>query len=423
MSFLIGTIFSAPVSFASPDKPEKDVSVFAKHYLVSAESSSNIVETKKIHPHWIQTSQRVYFCSSEPSYPDFPILKRLRAKFFIGDKLPHPFSINMYIGNAKAVLKEKGIRIEDEEIASQLSQRLFCELPLAQAEAWLALIPQAMRDRKNIFEQSENLSEFYKTHKSPSLEEIRKYVETSRILAASQGARFDLAEEILSSWARLFFENKSTEGKILALEGVENIFTGNHDATNLQAVRLVRASLLIKLDRDQEATSLLQGLLSSEHPLVREETNRQWFFLQIPTRTVIAPNFELEIVDGEGKNDIFSLAANRGKVVVLDFWQSWCSPCLKALPELQRLHEGYQSKGFVMVGITNLGFEQDEQQIFEARKRFDITYPQMTDYGEVSLDRYYSANVPRLVVIDRAGHIVDILSDDTSLEETIKALL
>lgn len=424
MSFLAGTIFSLSIPFSYPEQFGEDISLFAKNHLSPAESNTRIIDTKyQFRPSWIKTSQKVYFCSNESSHPDFPMLKRLRKKFFRDDGPPHPYSITRYIRSAKSILREKEIRVENEDIALQLSQKLFCELPPPQSEAWLALFPQAMKDLKNISEQNENLQEFHKTHKLPDLEEIRKYVEKSKILASSQEAHFDLAEEILSSWAQLFFEGKSLEEMISFLENSESIFSKDRDKTNLQAVRLTRAALLMKLNRDQEAASLIQELLNSEHPLVREEANKLWFFLQLQNNTLMAPDFELEINDGEGKNNIFSLSANRGKVVVLDFWQSWCSPCLKTLPELQRLHETYRDKGLVIVGITNLGLEQDEKQVFEVRKRFEITYPQMTDYGEVTLDRYYMFNVPRLVVIDQQGRIAKIFTNDETLEETINSLL
>lgn len=59
----------------------------------------------------------------------------------------------------------------------------------------------------------------------------------------------------------------------------------------------------------------------------------------------------------------------------------------------------------------------------ETRKRFKVTYPQTTDYGEVSLGQYYIFNVPRFVIIDREGRIVEISSRHEGLEETIKTLL
>ena len=60
------------------------------------------------------------------------------------------------------------------------------------------------------------------------------------------------------------------------------------------------------------------------------------------------PAFELKDLEG----DLVSSTQFRGKVLMIDFWASWCAPCLKEMPHFQGLYEQYQRQGFEMVGIT-----------------------------------------------------------------------
>jgi thiol-disulfide isomerase/thioredoxin len=62
-----------------------------------------------------------------------------------------------------------------------------------------------------------------------------------------------------------------------------------------------------------------------------------------------APKFSLLAVDGKGKVD---LSAYRGKVVYLDFWASWCPPCRKAMPEIEKLRKSYSPDEFAVVAVN-----------------------------------------------------------------------
>src|SRR5262245_59711224 len=73
--------------------------------------------------------------------------------------------------------------------------------------------------------------------------------------------------------------------------------------------------------------------------------------VQVPNESKIgqkAPDFTLPDLDGKP----VSLSHYQGKVVVLDFWATWCAPCREELPIFQDLHEQYGSKGFEIVGIS-----------------------------------------------------------------------
>jgi peroxiredoxin len=123
-------------------------------------------------------------------------------------------------------------------------------------------------------------------------------------------------------------------------------------------------------------------------------------------KTIDAPDFTLKAMTGE---DI-TLSAYRGKVVLLDFWATWCGPCMQSIPELVRIQEKYRDKGLVVLGVSMDTLSQaDDGQIQKFMRTFGITYPVMRDDGSVS-NAYYGnspAAIPTMHIINREGKIIE----------------
>jgi len=113
-----------------------------------------------------------------------------------------------------------------------------------------------------------------------------------------------------------------------------------------------------------------------------------------------APSFVLSTI----KKDRLNLNDYRGKVVVLEFFASWCPPCQMAVPELKSLYEQYRGKGFVVLAIAM----DDGPTALSAVKSFvneyGIPYPVMIDDGKVSR-QYQVISIPTSVIIDKVGNI------------------
>ena len=112
-----------------------------------------------------------------------------------------------------------------------------------------------------------------------------------------------------------------------------------------------------------------------------------------------APPISVPDVDGRP----ITLSQFHGRVVLLDFWASWCGPCRAALPELRRLHERFAPKGLVLLGI-NLDEEQAAMRaVLTAEK---ITWPQIQGASAHDLSaRYGVSGIPTTVLIDRDGRL------------------
>ena len=117
-------------------------------------------------------------------------------------------------------------------------------------------------------------------------------------------------------------------------------------------------------------------------------------------RVVKAPLFRLRALTGKGT---VSLAALRGKAVVINFWASDCGPCKKEMPQLQAAADRYAGKGVRFVGIDVLDFRGPARSFV---RKHNISYAIGFDgVGDTTID-YGVANTPTTFFIDRRGRIV-----------------
>jgi cytochrome c biogenesis protein CcmG/thiol:disulfide interchange protein DsbE len=114
---------------------------------------------------------------------------------------------------------------------------------------------------------------------------------------------------------------------------------------------------------------------------------------------VLAPNFTRPRVDTDGT---LSLASLRGKVVVLNFWQSYCAPCTHEAPTLARAAKDWEDKNVVFLGIDVQDLRGPARAFLE---RFEITYPSVSDGGPL-VGHYGVTGYPETFFIDRRGFIV-----------------
>jgi thiol-disulfide isomerase/thioredoxin len=125
-------------------------------------------------------------------------------------------------------------------------------------------------------------------------------------------------------------------------------------------------------------------------------------FLKNPNQFLVtdfgkpAPPFALRTLDGKP----VALADFAGRVVLLDFWGTFCIPCVKALPELQALHEKYGPQGFSVVGLN-----VDERLAMVKKAVKNVTYPQLQATPAV-WNAWKINGLPSMVLVGRDGRII-----------------
>ena len=121
-------------------------------------------------------------------------------------------------------------------------------------------------------------------------------------------------------------------------------------------------------------------------------------------RTVAAPapDRALPVLDAAGKR---SLQSYRGKVVVLNFWASWCTPCKAEIPLLERLQKQIAARGGTVLGVNYRDTTGDANAF---ARRFGVTFPSLRDVdGDLAQD-YGTRALPETFVIDRQGQITAV---------------
>lgn len=126
-----------------------------------------------------------------------------------------------------------------------------------------------------------------------------------------------------------------------------------------------------------------------------------------------APDLEVESFKEKGK--FVKLSSLEGKVVLLDFWATWCGPCREAMPMVESLYRDYKDKGFEVMAISN-EFRGDVEP-FKATS--PNTYPVYLDTDNSAWTAYEVTTIPDFVLIGKDGTIVYRGAPDREAIESI----
>lgn len=130
---------------------------------------------------------------------------------------------------------------------------------------------------------------------------------------------------------------------------------------------------------------------------------------------------EIELVNE--KDSIVKLSSFNGKVVLIDFWASWCAPCRAANPYIQQLYKKYKAKGFEVFAVS-LDVKKDAW--LKAVKKDKLTYTQVIDSGGWNskvAERYFVDQLPTNFLLDKTGKIVAINLEGKELFDKVKELV
>jgi peroxiredoxin len=130
-----------------------------------------------------------------------------------------------------------------------------------------------------------------------------------------------------------------------------------------------------------------------------------------------------EIALPNAKDSIVTLSSFKGKVVLLDFWASWCYPCRESIPGVVKLYNKYKDKGFEVVAVS---IDSKRSEWKKASKYFRLPYTSLLDpkgWNATVIDTYGINGIPATFLLDKEGRIVAIDEEGPALESAIKGLL
>jgi peroxiredoxin len=117
-----------------------------------------------------------------------------------------------------------------------------------------------------------------------------------------------------------------------------------------------------------------------------------------PTPNAPAPDFTLRTT--EGRN--LRLQEQRGQVVLLNFWATWCGPCREEMPQLGKLYERYQGAGFQLLGVN---VDEDPAAAAALAQKLGVKFPVLLDSAKQVSKLYELNSMPSTVLIDRDGKV------------------
>ena len=123
------------------------------------------------------------------------------------------------------------------------------------------------------------------------------------------------------------------------------------------------------------------------------------------------------------KDKVINLSSLKGKVVLIDFWASWCSPCRAAIPNVIKLYDKYKAKGFEVFGVS---IDSKKIDWLKAIANDKIKYTQVMDkdgWNSAVAEKYGVYSIPSSFLLDKTGKVIAVDLDGEELENKVKTLL
>jgi peroxiredoxin len=133
---------------------------------------------------------------------------------------------------------------------------------------------------------------------------------------------------------------------------------------------------------------------------------------RVPAVGMQAEDFSL--IDMEGKSQ--SLSHYRGKIVLVNFWATWCKSCTTEMPAMQASFDKLRDKGFVVLAINEL---EDDAKVREHIKQYGYTYPVLMDRDNKVANQFGVFGLPVSVFIDQEGRVQEYIKGGLLTEDKI----
>lgn len=171
----------------------------------------------------------------------------------------------------------------------------------------------------------------------------------------------------------------------------------------VNAIRFSLGVTLLQMSRDAEGVAMLKEYLEKGPGAADAEIAKKLIAYPVRARKKIVPDFELTTLSGE----YVTAEDLRGKVLLLDFWGTWCPPCVASVPSLRSLSHRLKDDPFRLVSIST---DQDEKALREFVAKNQMDWPQVWDQGQAFTRQCGIHSFPTYVLVSPEGEILYITS-------------
>jgi thiol-disulfide isomerase/thioredoxin len=227
--------------------------------------------------------------------------------------------------------------------------------------------------------------------------------------------RFQIQRTIITQWLNNPDLITTPDQAADIEERIADLVRKNQTDPRIIFFPLARAELMLRFDH-QKGVTLLQELTKAPEQKLAEAAQARLLKEQMIGQPV---DVQFTAVDGSSVD----LRTLRGKIVLVDFWATWCPDCIREMPEIRQTYQKYKDRGFAVIGIS---LDKDAQALssFVARKL--ISWPQYFDgkgWGNDFATQYGVRAIPELWLINQRGELLSTNILPGQLDQRVQELL
>jgi thiol-disulfide isomerase/thioredoxin len=173
---------------------------------------------------------------------------------------------------------------------------------------------------------------------------------------------------------------------------------------DLQTVDMLLMGSAIQAATDEREYHTWKLTHAADPKYLTEEANAAGLGPAVTTSGLMgqpAPEVKLKLASGKP----FLLSKEKGHVVVLDFWASWCGPCMQAMPMVDEVVKEFEAKG---VKLVTVNMQEDEETVKSALERLKLDSTVALDIDGATAEKYQVTAIPQTVIIDAEGKVAKL---------------